>query len=104
MTAAAWRRPGRGITAVIVAALLLASARAGWACPACFGQADGPLIDAARMGIWLLLGVTAAVQAAFVAFFLHLRRQAARARDQAVDLEWPRLQGAVDPTERIGPA
>jgi hypothetical protein len=87
-----------------VVALLLAGARETWACPSCFGQADGPLIDAARTGIWLLLGVTAAVQAAFVAFFLHLRRQAARARDQAVDLEWPRLQGPLDPTERSGPA
>ncbi len=46
------------------------------ACTACLGQADGPMVDAARLGIWLLLGITACIQGAFVAFFLHLRKHA----------------------------
>lgn len=54
------------------------------------------MIDAARLGIWLLLGVTLAVQGGFVAFFLYLRRQARRTRDQAIDAEWSRLQHAHD--------
>jgi hypothetical protein len=48
-------------------------------CPSCFGAAEGPMIDAARLGAIALIGVVVAVQAAFVAFFLHLRKQARRA-------------------------
>ncbi len=66
------------------------------ACPACFGGAEGPMLDAARLGTFLLLGVTLAVQGAFVAFFLYLRRQARRAQDQALDAEWSTLQRAHD--------
>jgi hypothetical protein len=47
-----------------------------FACTACLGEAQGPVIDAARLGIWLLLGVTACVQGGFVAFFLYLRKRA----------------------------
>jgi hypothetical protein len=61
-------------------------------CPSCYGQADGPMIDAARAGIWLLLAVVVALQGCFVAFFLYLRRRAARAADEALDEEWSRLQ------------
>lgn len=48
------------------------------ACTTCYGHAEGPLIDAARLGIWLLLGVTVCLQAGFAAFFLYLRRRARR--------------------------
>jgi hypothetical protein len=50
------------------------------------------MIDATRAGIWLLLAVVVALQGGFVAFFLYLRRQAARAADRALDEEWSRLQ------------
>jgi len=66
------------------------------ACPSCYGNAEGPMIDAARLGIGLLLGLTLAIQGGFVAFFLYLRRQARRAQDQAIDAEWSRLQRAHD--------
>ncbi len=46
--------------------------------------------------MWLLLGVTFAVQGGFVAFFLYLRRQARRAQHQALDDEWSRLQRTHD--------
>ena len=59
-------------------------------CPVCFGEAEGPMIDAARLGAWALIGVIFAVQAAFIAFFLHLRKQAQRA---ALTSEWTRYQG-----------
>ena len=76
-----------------------------WACPACFGQTQGPLLDAARLGIWLLLAVVFAVQAAFVAFFLHLRRQSRRAADQALDEEWSLLVlGACEGPESLAAA
>ena len=44
-------------------------------CPVCFGESEGPMIDAARLGAYALLGILFVVQAAFVAFFLYLRRQ-----------------------------
>jgi len=61
----------------VTAAWLGSPARA-LACSTCYGQADGPMIEAARLGTFLLLGVVLFVQIAFAAFFLYLRRQAAR--------------------------
>jgi len=46
--------------------------------------------------MWLLLGVTLGLQGAFVAFFLYLRRQAAKAAGEALDDEWSRLQREWD--------
>ena len=51
------------------------------ACAACFSAAaDSPLVDGARSGVWLLLGVTLSVQGAFAAFFIQLWRRAKRAQ------------------------
>jgi hypothetical protein len=44
------------------------------ACAICFGAADGPLLDAARLGVLVMVGVTLAVLAAFARFFLHLAK------------------------------
>ena len=62
-----------------LAAAILGAPEAG-ACSVCYGDAQGPLIDAARLGVWLLFGLVAAVQIGIVAFFWTLRR---RARDYA---------------------
>ena len=67
-----------------------------FACPSCFSQAQGPLVDAARLGMWLLLAVTLGLQGAFVLFFLYLRRHAAKAAGQALDEEWSGLQREWD--------
>jgi len=67
-------------------------------CPSCFGQAQGPLIDAARLGIWLLLALTLCLQGAFAAFFLYLRRKAAMTASQAPDEQWSRLRRDGDRT------
>ncbi len=83
--------------ALLLAALLLAAgATRALACPTCYGDAEGPMIDAARLGMWLLLGVTLAIQGGFIAFFLYLRRQARRAQHKALDDEWTRLQRTHD--------
>jgi hypothetical protein len=79
-----------------VLALALAGGREAFACASCYGLADGPLIDAARLGVWLLLGVTLAIQGGFLAFFLYLRRRAAKTADEALDAEWSRLQHSWD--------
>lgn len=52
------------------------SGRTADACSVCYGAADGPMIDAARMGVWALFGLVFAVQVCFVAFFFVLRRRA----------------------------
>ncbi len=86
----------RRASLLLATALAWGAAAPGWACPMCFGQADGPMADATRLGLWLLLGVTLCLQGAFVAFFLYLRRQAARASDHALDAEWTALQAEWD--------
>jgi len=93
MTTAARRLP-RAFPFVL--ALALGGGREAFACASCYGLADGPLIDAARLGVFLLLGVVLAVQGGFLAFFLYLRRRAARAADEALDAEWSRLQHSWD--------
>ena len=67
-----------GVALLTVVAMWLSSPAPTLACSSCYGQADGPMIDAAQLGTWLLLGVVLSVQVAFGAFFLYLRRQAAR--------------------------
>jgi len=90
-------RAQRPFARVLLAVLALLAAEApAFACPSCFSQAQGPLVDAARLGMWLLLAVTLGLQGAFVAFFIYLRRQAAKAGGQALDEEWSRLQRERD--------
>jgi len=96
IAAAVPRSRWRVASALMALVALMASEGQALACPSCFGQAEGPMIDAARLGIWLLLGVTLCLQGAFAAFFLCLRRRARRAADQALDEEWSRLQREHD--------
>lgn len=81
---------------LLAVVVLLGAADPARACPSCFSRAEGPLVDAARVGMWLLLAVTLALQGALLAFFLYLRRQSARASDRALDDEWSRLQRQWD--------
>ena len=63
------------------------------ACAACFSpDVQSPLTDGARIGVWLLLGVTVSVQGGFAAFFIHLRRHAKRAQAAQLAAEWSELQ------------
>jgi len=72
----------------IAIALVAALPSPGLPCSTCFGQADGPMIDGARVGTFLLLGVVLGIQVAFAAFFMYLRRQAARAGRSASGKQW----------------
>jgi hypothetical protein len=66
-------------------------------CAACFaGNVDSPMIDGAKIGVWLLLGVTLCVQGGFAAFFIQLRRRAKRAHDAEIEAEWSDLQRSSD--------
>jgi hypothetical protein len=90
----------RAALGLLAATVLLSSADPALACPSCFGDAQGPLIDAARLGIWLLLAVTVCIQGAFAAFFLYLRRRAASSAGQPPDPRWSRLREGGNPTGR----
>jgi hypothetical protein len=84
----------RGIETVTatVAAVLIGGATSVFACPLCFGAQETPLIDGAKLGVLVMLGVLFAVQGAFVAFFLYLRKRAKENADVELDMEWLELQ------------
>jgi len=83
--------------AITAAAVLIGGGTKLVACPLCFGAAETPLIDGAKLGVLALLGVLFAVQAAFVAFFLYLRKRAKENADIELDLEWSELQRGSRP-------
>ena len=62
------------------------------ACTMCFGAQESSLIDGTRLGVLALLAILFAVQAGFVAFFLHLRKRARLNADIELDTEWSELQ------------
>ena len=62
------------------------------ACAACFQAEETSMIDGAKLGILVMLGITFAVQGAFVGFFLYLRRRARRIADVDLDMEWSEIQ------------
>jgi hypothetical protein len=84
---------GVRVVAALVAVMTL-SATDAFACPMCFGAEESSLIDGAKLGILIMLGITFAVQGAFLAFFLYLRRRAKLIAEQDLDTEWSDLQGA----------
>ena len=85
----------RGITAVTTAiAVMIGGSSSLLACPVCFGAAETSMIDGAKLGVLVMLGVLFAVQGGFVGFFLYLRRRAKRIADIELDMEWSELQGA----------
>jgi hypothetical protein len=45
------------------------------ACSICFGAADGPMLDAARLGVLVMAGVTLAMLTAFGMFFVRIARR-----------------------------
>lgn len=64
------------------------------ACPVCFGADETSMIDATKLGVFVMLAITLAVQGGFVGFFLYLRKRAKRNADLELDAEWSKLQGS----------
>jgi hypothetical protein len=90
-------RTGRGTgRAVGLAAVLLGAlgAAPALACSTCYGAADSgsPLVSGARLGVFLLLAVTAAVLGAFAKFFFYLRNRARQAEIEQITSEWAQFQ------------
>jgi len=89
------RRTRHIVSTLGTAAAFVGSSSLAHACQACYGvsgAADSPMIDAAKLGIFLLLGVTVAVQGSFLAFFLYLRRRGKRLSQDRINTEWSDLQ------------
>jgi len=82
---------GRALTA---AAIVVAGGTPVLACPVCFGAEETSMIDGAKLGVFVMLAITLAVQGGFVGFFLYLRKRAKRIADIELDSEWSELQRA----------
>jgi len=80
---------GRALTA---AAIVVAGGTPVLACPVCFGAEETSMIDGAKLGVFVMLAITLAVQGGFVGFFLYLRKRAKRIADIELDSEWSELQ------------
>ena len=78
-------------TALLLGALGTAPALA---CDVCYGAASSssPLISGARLGVFLLLGITVAVLGGFAKFFFYLRNRARQAETDQIASEWAQFQ------------
>ena len=74
------------------AAVIIGGSSTLLACPQCFGAEETSMIDGAKLGVLVLLGITLTVQGGFVGFFLYLRKRAKRIADIELDTEWSKLQ------------
>jgi len=79
-------------TLMTAAAVMIGGSTNILACPVCFGAADSPLIDGAKLGVVVLVAVTLAVQLGFVSFFLYLRKRAKQVAELDLEAEWSDLQ------------
>jgi heme/copper-type cytochrome/quinol oxidase subunit 2 len=77
---------------ILAAVMLIGGSSEAFACPVCFGAEESHMIDATKLGILVLLGITLVVQGAFVGFFVYLRNRAKRIADIELDTEWSELQ------------
>jgi len=81
------------MTAVTTAvAIVIGGSSTVLACPMCFGAQETSMIDGAKLGVLVLLGVTLAVQGGFLGFFLYLRKRAKNNAEVELDTEWSELQ------------
>jgi hypothetical protein len=91
-------RLGLARVLLMAAAMVIGGSSPAFACPVCFGlldAEDSSMIDGTKLGILVLLAITLAVQGAFVAFFIYLRRRAKRIAEVDLDIEWSKLQGGA---------
>ncbi len=70
---------------LFIALALVATPRAAFACPVCFGQSDSPLAIGTNMAVFFMLGVTGAVLAGFASFIVYLMRRARLVADALPD-------------------
>lgn len=80
-----------GAMALLLGALGAAPALA---CSTCYGAVDSgsPLVSGARLGVFLLIAVTAAVLGGFARFFFYLRNRARQTEIDQITSEWAQFQ------------
>jgi hypothetical protein len=66
-------------------------------CPQCFGAEETLLVDGTKLGVFVMVAVTLAVQGGFVGFFLYLRNRAKRYAEAEIETEWSELQRGSKP-------
>jgi hypothetical protein len=95
------RRPGRlgrrlGALAALAAALLASGlwVAPALACTVCYGEdaSGSAMLTAARLGVFVLLGITVAMLGGFAKFFFYLRNRARQAESEEIASEWAHLQ------------
>ena len=87
-------RPSGRLALVAACALSWLAAAPAAACNVCYGGAGNgsPLVTAARLGVFLLLGITVAVLGGFTRFFFYLRQRARQAEIEEITSEWAQFQ------------
>ena len=91
MTGALRRSASAGFLALAAGVL---GAGPAVACSVCYGDSANasPLITSAKLGVFLLLGVTVALLAGFAKFFFYLRNRARQAESESIAAEWAQMQ------------
>lgn len=82
----------RHLVATVLAVVIAGGGATVFACPVCFGAEETSLVSGTKLGILVMIGVTLAVQGAFLAFFLYLRKHAKDNADMELETEWSELQ------------
>jgi len=77
------RKLMRPVPLLVLAALWAASSSDAAACSVCYGEAAGPMIDAARLGVLLLFGLVGTMQLSFATFFVYLWRRSRKSSGRA---------------------
>ena len=85
-------------TVATLAAVFMVGGTSLFACPMCLGAQESSLIDGAKLGVLVMLGVLLVVQGAFAYFFFYLRKRARENADIELDLEWSELQRGSRPS------
>ena len=76
----------------IAAVVAIGGSSTVFACPVCFGAEETSMIDGAKLGVLVLLGITLSVQGGFLGFFFYLRKRAKHIAEVELDTEWSELQ------------
>jgi hypothetical protein len=79
-------------TVMTAAAVMIGGSSSVFACPVCFGAEETTMIQGTKLGVFVMLGITLAVQGAFLGFFIYLRKRAKRIAELELDSEWSELQ------------
>jgi hypothetical protein len=89
-----WRAAARRLAPLAAVLAGTLSAAPAFACSVCYGSAatPSPMITSARLGVFLLLGITFTVLGAFAKFFFYLSKRARQAESDTIASEWAQLQ------------